>query len=204
MKIENLARPMATVEGQARNEEVFRAAAELMAQKGFGGTSIGDIAQAVGMTKAGLYHHISSKQDMLYQILNYGMDLADTLVVEPTRDIADPEQRLREIVRRYARGLIESGTAFALIASERKCLEPLQGEEFERRIEGFRSYIMGTLEELNAKGRLYPQNIRITTMHIIKTILGIADWRSPQFPADADQIVEETVNFALRGALKPE
>ena len=195
---------MATAEGQARNEEVFRAAAELMTQKGFGGTSIGDIAKAVGMTKAGLYHHISSKQDMLYQILNYGMDLADSLVVKPTRDIADPEQRLREIVRRYARGLIESGTAFALLVSERKWLEPLEGEEFERRVKGFRKYVMGTLEELDAKDRLYPQDIRITTMHILRTIIGIAGWYSPQFPADADQIVEETVSFALRAVLKPE
>ncbi|MDG2254050.1 MAG: TetR/AcrR family transcriptional regulator [Opitutaceae bacterium] len=204
MKIENLAKPMATAEGQARNEEVFRAAAELMTQKGFGGTSIGDIAKAVGMTKAGLYHHISSKQDMLYQILNYGMDLADSLVVKPTRDIADPEQRLREIVRRYARGLIESGTAFALLVSERKWLEPLEGEEFERRVKGFRKYVMGTLEELDAKDRLYPQDIRITTMHILRTIIGIAGWYSPQFPADGDQIVEETVSFALRAVLKPE
>jgi len=195
---------MATAEGQARNEEVFRAAAELMTQKGFGGTSIGDIAKAVGMTKAGLYHHISSKQDMLYQILNYGMDLADSLVVKPTRDIADPEQRLREIVRRYARGLIESGTAFALLSSERKWLEPFQGEAFTRRVEGFRNYVMGTLEELDAKDRLYPQDIRITTMHILRTIIGIAGWYSPQFPADADQIVEETVSFALRAVLKPE
>ncbi|MDB4459034.1 TetR/AcrR family transcriptional regulator [bacterium] len=37
--------------------------------KSFGGTSMNDIAKAVGMTKAGLYHHISSKQDMLFQIL---------------------------------------------------------------------------------------------------------------------------------------
>ena len=41
-------------EAPARTAEVFRAAAELMVEKGYGGTSIGDIAQAVGMTKAGL------------------------------------------------------------------------------------------------------------------------------------------------------
>jgi len=58
-------RPLATPEGRARNEEVFRAAAKLMVQKGYGGTSISDIAKAVGLTKAGLYHHITSKQDML-------------------------------------------------------------------------------------------------------------------------------------------
>ena len=37
-----------------------------MVEKGYGGTSISDIAKAVGMTKAGLYHHITSKQDILF------------------------------------------------------------------------------------------------------------------------------------------
>ena len=54
------ARPIATPEGQARNEEVFRTATQLMVRQGYGGTFIGDIAKAVGMTKAGLCHHIDS------------------------------------------------------------------------------------------------------------------------------------------------
>ena len=41
------------------------------------------IAQAVGMTKAGLYHHISGKQDLLYQILNHAMDELDRIVTAP-------------------------------------------------------------------------------------------------------------------------
>ena len=64
----------------ARTAEVYRAAAELMVEKGYGGTSIGDIAQAVGMTKAGLYHHISGKQDLLYQILNHAIDLVQQVL----------------------------------------------------------------------------------------------------------------------------
>jgi len=59
-------KPITTRKGQARNEEVFRTAARLMVEKGYGGTSISDIAKAVGMTKAGLYHHITSKQDILF------------------------------------------------------------------------------------------------------------------------------------------
>jgi AcrR family transcriptional regulator len=51
---------MATPEGQARNEKVFRTATQIMVRQGYGGTFIGDIAKAVGMTKAGLCHHINS------------------------------------------------------------------------------------------------------------------------------------------------
>ena len=60
-------KPIPTRKGQARNAEVFRAAARLMVQKGYGGTSISDIAKAVGLTKAGLYHHL------VEQTINYSM-----------------------------------------------------------------------------------------------------------------------------------
>ena len=81
----------------ARTADVFRAAAELMVEKGYAGTSIGDIAQSVGMTKAGLYHHISGKQDLLYQILNHAMDELERVVSTPVRLIEDPEERLRQL-----------------------------------------------------------------------------------------------------------
>lgn len=194
---------MATPEGQARNEEVFRTAAEMMVQKGYGGTSVGDIAKAVGMTKAGLYHHISSKQDMLFQIMKFAMDSVETVIVSPTRVIVDPEERLREIVRRHARGIIEGGPAIPVLMSEINHLEPIQRKEITRRIKAYRNYVMKALKELEADGRLHPQDIRITIRHIMRTIVGIAYWYPPDFRTNADQVIEETVNFILRAVIKP-
>ena len=84
------AKPKPTPKGQASNEQVFRAAARLMVQKGYGATSISDIAQAVGMTKAGLYHHITGKQDLLFQILIHAMDGMERDVIEPVKQVQGP------------------------------------------------------------------------------------------------------------------
>jgi AcrR family transcriptional regulator len=203
MKIEDTAKPMATPEGQARNEEVFRTAAELMVQKGYGGTSIGDIAKVVGMTKAGLYHHISSKQDMLYQIMKYAMDGVETVIIKPTRKIADPEERLREIIRIHAQGLLQRGPAISLLMSETNHLETTRREEIEKRRKAYHAYVRKALTELEAAGRLHEQDVRITTQHIMGTIVGIARWYPPDFPTTADEVVKETVNFILRSVLKP-
>src|SRR5437868_9131369 len=56
----------------ARRSELTREAARLFAEKGYHGTSIGDLADALGVQKGSLYHHIESKQDLLYETMREG------------------------------------------------------------------------------------------------------------------------------------
>jgi AcrR family transcriptional regulator len=56
----------------ARREELTRQAARLFAEKGYHGTSIGEIAEALGVQKGSLYAHIESKQDLLYETMLEG------------------------------------------------------------------------------------------------------------------------------------
>jgi AcrR family transcriptional regulator len=55
-----------------RRSELTREAAKLFAQKGYHGTSIGDIADALGVQKGSLYSHIASKEDLLYETMREG------------------------------------------------------------------------------------------------------------------------------------
>ena len=56
----------------ARRTELTRQAARLFAEKGYHGTSIGEIAEALGVQKGSLYAHIQSKQDLLYETMEEG------------------------------------------------------------------------------------------------------------------------------------
>jgi AcrR family transcriptional regulator len=55
-----------------RRSELTREAARLFAEKGYHGTSIGDLARALGVQKGSLYAHITSKQDLLYETMRDG------------------------------------------------------------------------------------------------------------------------------------
>jgi AcrR family transcriptional regulator len=55
-----------------RRNELTRQAARLFAEKGYHGTSIGEIAEALGVQKGSLYAHIKSKQDLLYETMVEG------------------------------------------------------------------------------------------------------------------------------------
>lgn len=193
---------MPTPEGQARNEEVFRTAAGLMVQRGYAGTSMGDLAEAVGMTKAGLYHHINSKQDMLYQILHFAMNVMEHEVIEPTQGIADPEERLRSMIRLHVRSLFMHGLEFALLFPERRHLEPAHQDVIWQRVDRYLELLRAAMRELAELGKLRELDINIAASHILQTIAGIARW-NPQGRGVADDLlVEQTVNFNLSAILK--
>ena len=56
----------------ARREELTRIAARLFAEKGYQGTSLADLAEELGVQKPSLYHHIDSKEDLLWEIAQEG------------------------------------------------------------------------------------------------------------------------------------
>jgi AcrR family transcriptional regulator len=58
----------------SRRSELTRQAARLFAERGYHGTSIGDLAAAMGVQKGSLYAHMDSKQDLLYRTMREGAD----------------------------------------------------------------------------------------------------------------------------------
>jgi AcrR family transcriptional regulator len=55
-----------------RRDELVRQAARLFAEKGYHGTSTGDLAEAMGVQKGSLYAHIRSKEDLLWEVAHDG------------------------------------------------------------------------------------------------------------------------------------
>src|SRR5436305_14304299 len=92
-----------SVSNNERLAEIYRTAAQIILRKGYDATSVNDIANALGMTKAGLYHYINGKKELLFDIMNFGLDELDEEVVAPARAIADASERLRFIINGHAR-----------------------------------------------------------------------------------------------------
>src|SRR5947199_10452165 len=84
--------------GDFTRNRVFEVAAEVFHRKGYDNTSMSDVASAAGLTKAGLYHHISSKESLLYTDLDYGLDLTEAYVIKPRENISDPLERSRTMI----------------------------------------------------------------------------------------------------------
>jgi AcrR family transcriptional regulator len=80
-------------------QEILRTAARLFQQGGYDATSMNDVAAALKLSKGGLYHHFQSKDEILDEIMNHAMQITEDRVLNPVRSIADPEDRLRTLIR---------------------------------------------------------------------------------------------------------
>ena len=91
--------------------------------------------------------------------------------------VEDPEERLRQLIRLHIQGSIEHGLAFTGLMSEINHLAAKQQKRIRGRIEEYHALIRETLQELAGKRRLRSLDINIATMHIMKTITGVARWK---------------------------
>src|SRR3954447_4311634 len=117
-----------------RRVEICRTAAQIFRDRGYDATSVSDIARALGMTKAGLYHYFDSKEALLFEIMTYGLDRVRDEVVVPAQTIRDPEERLRQIVLRHARIATNGRGAVAHLGDEIRALPPGARKQIEERM----------------------------------------------------------------------
>jgi AcrR family transcriptional regulator len=112
----------------ARRNELTRQAARLFAEKGYHGTSIGEIADALGVQKGSLYAHIASKQDLLYETMlegarafHAGLDAID--------DRLRPVEKIRLALRSHLRVVADQLEVATVFVQEWRYLEGERREE---------------------------------------------------------------------------
>jgi TetR/AcrR family transcriptional regulator, cholesterol catabolism regulator len=117
-----------------RRSELTRTAARLFAEKGYHGTSIGDLAEAMGVQKGSLYAHIASKQDLLYEATREGAQ-AFHAALDAVPDDVPATDRIRLALRGHLRVVAEQLDVATVFTREWRYLEGERALEFlsERR-----------------------------------------------------------------------
>jgi TetR/AcrR family transcriptional regulator, cholesterol catabolism regulator len=117
-----------------RRNELTRQAARLFAEKGYHGTSIGDLAEAMGVQKGSLYAHIASKQDLLYETMREGAG-AFHGALDAIPDALSVSERIRLALRAHLRVVSEQLDVATVFVREWRYLEGERRDEIvaERR-----------------------------------------------------------------------
>ena len=185
-----------------RLAEIYRTAAQIILRKGYDATSVNDIANALGMTKAGLYHYINGKKELLFDIMNFGLWELDEEVAAPARAVADPAARLRFIVGAHARLVTRGQGAITILVDEVTALTPAQQRKITQSKRKYFDFLRGTLNELKAAGKM--QDVDTTAAAF--SLLGMINWLSRWFQQGGalseEQAADQIVRIALHGLLR--
>jgi TetR/AcrR family transcriptional regulator, cholesterol catabolism regulator len=187
-----------------RAAEVYRTAAKIILEKGYDATSVSDIADALGITKAGLYHYITGKTELLFDIMKYGLDELEREVLVPAALIDDPEERLRFIISTHARIVTRGDGAVTILVDEARALTPAQNRTVTRMKRKYIDALRSTLDELQKKRKLRDVDTTVIAFSVTGSINWLSRWYRPGGRLTAEEIAGQIVDIAFHGFLKPQ
>ena len=188
----------------SRRDEILRRAAHLILERGFEIVSLVDVARACGISKAGLYYHFNSKQELLAAIISYAQDLHEDEIQKVLTDSsADDAKDLRRLINAHALMMTrEDDAAFAILAvDEMRSLLPADRARVARRKRSYLGLIRERLERLAASGKLRDVDITTATHTLAGMVLWLPKWYRQPGRLSAVQMANEVTELAMHAVL---
>ena len=189
---------MATGRSRNRGTDVRDAALTLFAERGYHGTSMKDIAAAVGMRAPSLYNHVGAKQELLVEIVEatlVDLQRRHEAAVGSTGDVA---QALRRAVEAHVRYHARHPREVRVGNRDLSALEPANRERLIALRRGYARSWQALLQRGADEGRFDLPDARLASYAILEMGIGVATWFRPDGPLSEDVVAYHYGDMALR------
>jgi len=168
------------------------------AERGYGSASIRDIAQRAAVSLSALYHYYGGKQELLYALLDEGMDVYDQACEHALARVGDdPAERLEALVEALIRFRCGPRGSSQLELTEGRSLNPEQHAALRVRQAVATTRFRDVVADGVARGLfLTPQPDDARRM-IIAACNAIAQWYRPGGPTPVEELIDRYVGLAL-------
>jgi AcrR family transcriptional regulator len=183
-------------------QEILRAAARLFQQRGYHATSMSDVAAALKLSKGGLYHHFKSKDEILFHLMDHAMDISREQVIDRVRGIADPEERLRTLIRLHIGVVLrERDREITVMLHENHPLPPALRRRINARKKDYVHFVESMIAEVG-KARKSKETVtaRAAAFALMGMINWIYQWYRPEGPLQEEDLVRQYTEIFFAGA----
>lgn len=193
-----------TLDKSVRRQKIIDTAADLFQKKGYSSTTLDDLAKELGVSKAALYHYVSSKDELLsiiyaHTVKNIFMGTTEILAMD-----LPPEEKMRLFVRNHIKNIIiKSLPMFFVFFSEENQLTEKDYQKIRKEKRKYNRILEEIIEEGVSKGVFKKVDARLQSY----AILGMSNWIYKWFNPDQsmytpDQIADHFINFLETGYLR--
>jgi AcrR family transcriptional regulator len=179
-------------------ERLLAVAAAVFNQRGYDGTSMEDLAQASGITRSSIYHHVRGKEELLRLAVSRALDGIFAVLDEPGARTGRAVERLEHVVRRSARVLVDELPYVTLLlrvrgntATEQWALE--RRREFDRQVA---TLVSEAVAEGDLDDAVEP---RLATRLLFGMLNSAVEWYEPARPDAAADLGEAVWRLAVDG-----
>lgn len=182
-------------------EEVIRICVDVFNDHGYDATSMDALAKRLGLTKSAIYHHVSSKEEILRIALDRALDALEEVFEAGEELDADARERLEFVVRQTVFALAEHLPYVTLLLHLRGN-SPVEMAALEKR-----RALTGRLAALVSAAQQAGQvrqgtDARTLARLIFGMVNSLAVWYDPARGKDLDSLADEVVTMTFRGISK--
>jgi TetR/AcrR family transcriptional regulator, cholesterol catabolism regulator len=188
-------RPVLRERYDRRRQEVVLGAARVFAERGYDQTSVGELAEALGLAAGSLYHYFGGKEQLLRAICDQLMDplleRAEALLAEPR----EPADQLRALVRLWVEHVVEHRDHMLVFQQERHVIEhgpAWRGVRASRK--AFERLAEDALARAGANGDADP---RLALFALLGMVNHTAQWYRPRGRLGAAEIADGYADLLL-------
>ncbi|MFF2846095.1 TetR/AcrR family transcriptional regulator [Streptomyces sp. NPDC058001] len=188
-----------TLDGaRARDREVIEVATRIFWEKGYSGTSVREVADALGMLKGSLYYYIDSKEDLLERIFQDSHDEVRAIATETLTLPGPATQRLRTFLVRLAEWYLTNTRRASLYAREwRHASDRLREVMLEQR-KYYDKVLLQLVEEAAEEGGITPDDAKFAGNFVMSAISSLPDWYRPGGTRSPQTVAAAYADMAMR------
>lgn len=190
------------MENTNRRETLMRAAARLMRENGYPGTSMRDLATAMDIEAASLYHYVDSKEDILKEIC-FGMGRSYLNAMAEVNDIYfNAGERLGMAVRAHIRILTDNLDASHVFVHEWRHLSEHSLAAFKKLRDDYENHFRLILRNGEDEGLFNEVDNKFAVLTILASLNWVVEWYRPNGDMTPEQIADKLTQFILSGLRK--
>lgn len=184
-------------------DEILIAAAQVFRQKGFHGASMSDIAEAVNLQKASLYHHVSSKQEILLELLDRALQMLSEGMLAVMAQPVPADEKLRLAMRSYLQVMTDNLDVTAVLLMEHRSLnDELKTRHIPIR-DNFENMWRDLIRDGNEAGIFNCPDVPMTVRGLLGVLNWTITWYRPEGSLSPEQIADHFAGMFLEGIRSP-
>lgn len=192
----------------SRRRAIEDVASDLFREHGYAGTSIRDIARALSVQGASLYAHVTSKEAVLWAIVDRAASRFEAAADRAEADAdarrpGDPSEALAALVRGHVAVLTADVGEASVFVHEWRALGPERRRAILERRDAYQARFRRRIEDGVAVGAFTMTDPSIAATTILSALNGVAAWYDPNGRLSADRIADHLVDLSMRMLSNP-
>ena len=182
-------------------ERILAESARVFSRRGYYGTTLDEIAEALGVTKAALYYHVKSKEELLFLCHQRSLDIGVEGFRQANVQTSPPDEQLRIIIAHYIRGMTTELTGNVVLLEE-GALAPRHRRQIIARRDQYERELRRVVRQGIDSGVFVACEPKLVAFAVLGAVNWIPKWYTPSGPRSGQEIAEAFATYLVRGLLK--